>query len=208
MSVRDQAATAGARPSSTPVGRAMGFERALTIVVGLIALVAGVAALLVGSGALGRFRAQRPVLDPLAVQWWRSYPQSAMAIVIVLGIVLFVLGVWWVVRSLRPEPRPDMRLERSPSGSLTITASALTDAIRKDAESVNGVRRARVRMAGSAQRPALRLTLALHEGTNVRLVWEELDDKVLSRARQALEADTVPTAIRLQLDRAPKQRVS
>jgi hypothetical protein len=206
MNVQDASATP--QPSTTPIGRSLGFERGLTVVLGLAALLAGLAALVVSTGALGKYRALRPVLDPLVVQAWRSAPRLAAALVLLLGIALFLIGVWWVFRSLHPEPRPDVLLENSPSGSLTVTSSALTEAIRSDAETVSGVRRARVRMAGSVQRPALRLTLALQEGTNVRLVWEELDAKVLSRARQALETEVVPTAIRLQLDRAPRQRVS
>jgi len=62
-------------------------------------------------------------------------------------------------------------------------------------------------MAGSEHRPNLRLTLSLQEGTDVRHVWEELDGKVLSRARRALGVEALPTAIRLRLDRAARQRV-
>ncbi|MEV0697543.1 alkaline shock response membrane anchor protein AmaP [Saccharopolyspora sp. NPDC050389] len=194
------------KPSTTPVARGMSFERGVVIALGLLALVGGLVAILVGTGWLGTFRAQRPLADPILVQWLRDNSQAAIAIAIVLGIVLFVLGLWWVVRALRPEPRPDLLLERG-NGDLTVTSAALTEAVRADAERVTGVKRARVRMAGSVQRPALRLTLSLQEGTNVRHVWEELDEKVLSRARESLGLDTLPTAIRLQLDRAPRQRV-
>ncbi|MEV5535378.1 alkaline shock response membrane anchor protein AmaP [Saccharopolyspora shandongensis] len=194
------------KPSTTPVARGLSFERGVVIALGLLALVVGVIALLVGTGWLGVYRAQRPLADPLLVQWLRDNLQVAIAVAIVLGIVLFVLGLWWVVRALRPEPRPALVLERG-NESLAVTSAALTEAVRTDAERVTGVKRARVRMAGSEQRPALRLTLSLQEGTNVRHVWEELDEKVLSRARESLGMDTLPTAIRLQLDRAPRQRV-
>lgn len=193
-------------PSKTPAARGLAFERGVTTALGLFALVVGVLALLVGTGWLGSFRAQRPLADPILVQWLRDHWQLATAVAIVLGIALFVLGLWWVVRALRPEARPDLQLERG-NGYLTVTSAALVEAVRADAERVTGVKRARVRMAGSLQRPALRLTLSLQEGTNVRHVWEELDAKVLSRARESLGMDTLPTAIRLQLDRAPRQRV-
>ncbi|MBF6507542.1 alkaline shock response membrane anchor protein AmaP [Nocardia farcinica] len=194
------------KPSTTPTGRGLGFERGVVVVVALLAVLIGAAVLLVGTGWLGLFRAQRPLADPILVEWLSANSRLALAVAIVLGIVLFVLGLWWVVRALRPESRPDVRLERG-SGELTVTAAALTEAVRADAEQVTGVNRARVRMAGSEQRPSLRLTLSLQEGTNVRQVWEELDGKVLSRAREALGTETLPTAIRLQLDRAPRQRV-
>ena len=195
------------RPSTTSVGRALGFERAVVVVVGFAALLAGALALVVGAGWLGVHRARRPVLDPMLVQWWHDHRQLALVIAIVLGLVLVVVGLWWTARALRPEARPDMRLESGDGGDLTVASSALVEAVRADAESVTGVKRARVRMAGDLRRPNLRLTLGLQEGTNVRHVWDELDDKVLSRARAALETEVLPTAIRLELDRAPRQRV-
>lgn len=196
-----------ARPSRTAIGRSLGFERSLLTVIGLVLLLVGVLALVVGAGWLGRFRAQRPVLDPLATRWASGHSEWFYGIGIALGVVLVVLGVWWLLRSLRPEGRPDLRLTGEGESSATVTSAALTEAVRADAENVTGVSRARVRMAGTDQRPNVRLTLSLQEGTNVRHVWEELDDKVLSRARRALGTEELPTAIRLRLDRAPRQRV-
>lgn len=200
-------ASQDARPSRTPAGRSAAFERGVVVVIGLLAVLAGAAAVVVSTGLLGTNRARRPVLDPLALQWWRENPQIAYPIAIVGGLLLLCLGLWWLLRAMRPEQRPDVRLEQSSGGRLTVTSNALTEAVRADAEEVTGVTRARARMAGSDQAPSLRLTLSLQEGTNVRDVWDELDEKVLARARGALGTDTLPTSIRLRLDRAPRQRV-
>lgn len=207
MTHRQAMSTPDVQPSSTPVGRSAAFERGVVTLVGLLLLAAGAAALLVGSGWLGTYRAQRPVLDPLVGRWLREQPQWATAVAAVLGVLLLVLGVWWVSRAARREARPDVRWDVEQAGTTTVTASAITEAVRADAESVTGVTRARVRMAGSHRRPSLQLTLSLQEGTHVRHVWEELEAKVLSRAREALETEVVPTAIRLKLDRSPRQRV-
>ncbi|MEB3368546.1 alkaline shock response membrane anchor protein AmaP [Saccharopolyspora mangrovi] len=195
------------KPSSTPIGRGAAFERGVVVLLGLLSLLVGAAALVVGSGALGVFRGQRPVADPLVVQWLRDNAQLAAVIGLLAGLVLFVLGLWWLVQAMRPEQHPDVRLEHADSGDLHVTSGALANAVRADAEQVSGVKRARVRMAGTDRSPSLRLTLSLQEGANVRHVWEELDEKVLARARRALGRETLPTAIRLRLDRAPKQRV-
>ncbi|QGK69522.1 alkaline shock response membrane anchor protein AmaP [Allosaccharopolyspora coralli] len=197
------------RPSSTAVGRSLRFERGLAVLAGVVALLTGGLALIVGAGWLGDFRADRSVLDPMVVDAVRAAPGITVLVGIAAGVLLVALGLWWISRALRPEARPDMRLEPGTlsTGGLTVSGSALTDAIRTDAESVSGVTRARVRMAGTAQRPNLRLVLSLQEGTNVRQVWEELDDKVLGRAREALGTEVLPTAIRLELDRAPGRRV-
>ncbi|TDD02805.1 alkaline shock response membrane anchor protein AmaP [Saccharopolyspora terrae] len=196
------------RPSRTPVGRSLGFERSLLGLLALVLLAAGALALVVGSGLLGRFRAGRPVLDPLLEGWVGANRVSFLAGAAALGAVLVVVGIWWLLRSLRPEGRPDVPLADEDGGSATITSGALAAAVRSDPEQVAGVSRARVRMAGTEQRPHLRLALSLQEGVDVRGVWAELDDEVLDRARRALGTERLPAAIHFQLDRAAGRRVS
>lgn len=193
--------------SATPIGRRLTTERTVVFVVGLIALLAGIAGLLASLGVFGPRRSSSPVLDPVVRQWWLGGSAIANTALIVAGLVLLCLGLWWLARALRPEPHPDLRLESVGPGSLTVASRALTSAVRTDAETVTGVERARVRMGGDEQQPALRMTLSLREGTDVRQVWEEVDQRVLSRVRQALGRETVPTAIHLRLNRAPRQRV-
>jgi hypothetical protein len=170
--------------------------------------VTGCVVLVVSFGVLGSYRAQRTVLDPLAVQWLGGQSTTLVRIVaIVAGLALFVGGMWWLVRSLRPEPRPDFELDRDPGRELTVTAAAIASAVRSDAEQIAGVSRARVRSVGDGEHPALRLSLWLREGTDVRQVWEELDTRVLARARESLGVQTLPTAVRLELDSEAGQRV-
>lgn len=190
-----------ARPSSTPIGRGLGYERGLVSAIGVVLVLAGAAALVANLGAVGT--ADRPVLDPVLVSWFRVFPLIALPVTIVVGVLLLLLGLWWIARALRPEPKPNLQL----APELTLTAGALTRAVREDAEEVTDVTRAKVRMAGDQRRPNLRLTLALREGADVRAVWDELDDQVLARTRAAVGTETMPTAIRLQLDRSPGQRV-
>ena len=90
---------------------------------------------------------------------------------------------------------------------MTVTGAAIAAAVQSDAEQVTGVTKARVRSVGDSARPALRLSLWLRQGTDVRRVWEELDSTVLARARESLEVRTLPTAVRLELDAEDGQRV-
>ncbi|MBB4684714.1 alkaline shock response membrane anchor protein AmaP [Amycolatopsis jiangsuensis] len=188
-------------------GRSYGAERTLTCLVGAVAVLAGAAALVVGMGWLGRFRGHRPVLDPIAMDWLHGHVLYARIGAIVLGVLLLVLGLWWLLRSLRPERHPDLRLDETPGAELTVTSGALAGAVRTDAEQVEGVTRARVRSVGTDAEPALRITLWLGEGTEVRRVWEDLEGHVLTRARESLGVDTLPTAVRLELDTAGAARV-
>lgn len=186
--------------SRAAVARSAGGDRTLTTIVGLLLLAGGVVAALVGFGVLGTFRAGRPLLDPIVTTWVGGHLQAARWIAIGLGLVLLVVGLWWVLRSLRPEPRPDVSLSEAPGERLTVGHAAICDAVRRDAEGVEGVTRARVRLVGTRIRPALRLNLSLVEGSDVRDVWADLDGRVLARARQAFGVSALPTAVRLELD--------
>jgi len=190
------------RRSRAAVARSAGGDRTLTTVLGLVLVAASVLALLVGFGVFGSFRAQRPVIDPLIVEWVSTHATAARWIAIGIGVVLFLIGLWWTLRSLRPEPRPDVSLSELPGERLTVEHAAISDAVRHDAELIDGVSRARARLVGTPQKPALRLSLTLVEGTDVRDVWADLDGRVLARARQAFAVDALPTAVRLELDAA------
>lgn len=196
------------RRHRTPaVGRTARTDRTVTALLGLVAVAGGVAVLLVGTGVFGSARARRSVIDPLAVQRISENRALALGIALAVGVLLVVLGLWWALRALRPERHPDVELDTSLVSELTVTSGALSAAVRDDAEAVVGVDRARARMLGKPDVPALRLTLWLREGADVRDVWAELDSRVLARAREAIGVDVLPATIRIELDAAERQRV-
>lgn len=188
------------RRSRAAVARSAGGDRTLTTLLGLVLVAASVLALLVGYGVFGANRAQRPVIDPIAVAWVSTHVTATRWILIGVGLLLFLIGIWWTLRSLRPEPRPDVSLSELPGERLTVEHAAICDAVRHDAETIDGVSRARVRLVGTPQKPALRIALTLVEGTDVRDVWADLDGRVLARAREAFAVSALPTAVRLELD--------
>jgi type IV secretory pathway TrbD component len=190
------------RRSRAAVARSTATDRTLVLLSGLVLLVVGVLVALLGQGTFGVNRAQRPVIDPQVSAWMSANATSTRWIAIGVGVVLLIVGLSWAVRSLRPEPRPDVLLSDVPGQRLTVGHSAIADAVRGDAESVDGVSRARVRLVGDERRPALRMTLWLVEDADVRDVWAEVDGRVLARARQAFAVDALPTAVRIELDAA------
>lgn len=190
------------RRSRAAVARSAGGDRTITVILGLVLLAAAVLTLLVGYEVFGVFRAQRPLVDPIATTWLGDHGTAARWIAIGAGIVLFVVGVIWTLRSLRPERKPDVLLVEEPGNRLTVEHSAICDAVRADAESIEGVSRSRVRLVGDPKHPALRMHLFLAEGCDVRDVWADVDGRVLSRARQAFGVSALPTAVRLELESA------
>lgn len=194
--------------SSAAVARSAGTERTLTTLLALVALAGGIVVLLVGTGALGSARAGRSLVDPIAVDVLRANRSLVLALAIVAGLLLVLLGLWWALRSLRPEPKPDLVLDGSPGTGLTVSSGAVSEAVRADAETVPGVQRARVRLVGDTDNPALRITLWLQQGSDVRDIWNGLDTRVLSRARDALGVERLPAAVRIELDAAEGSRVT
>jgi hypothetical protein len=71
------------------------------------------------------------------------------------------------------------------------------------------VRRARARLVGTDEAPALRITLWLADDADIRAVLARLHDEVLAVARTSLGISALPTAVRLELDTsAPPSRVA
>jgi hypothetical protein len=194
------------RQSEAAVARSARLDRLVIGTLGALAAAAGTAALVVGAGWLGTVRSRRPLADPIALDWLRAYQVWAQVAALLAGAVLVAFGVWWALRAVRPEPRPNLVLEDT-ADSLRVTATAIADAIRADAENVSGVAEARARVVRVGNTPALRLQLWLRHGADVRTVWGELDQQVLARAREALGVPSIPTAVRLELGTAQRQRV-
>ncbi|MDQ4009941.1 MAG: alkaline shock response membrane anchor protein AmaP [Actinomycetota bacterium] len=187
--------------------RAAGAQRTVVGLIGLLSLAAGALALVVGFGLLGTDRAARPVLDPLVLDTLGTYQTLARGLAVAAGVILLILGLLWAVRALAPERRPDLLLDHSSDQRLEISASAIADAVRADAETIAGVNRVRARMVGATATPVLRLDLWLEDGTDVRDVYRDLDIGVLARARESLGVESLPTAIRIELDAAAPARV-
>jgi hypothetical protein len=188
------------RSSRKAVARSAGGDRFWLALLGLVLLTAGTLAALLGFGVFGAGRAARPLLDPMIVDALRTQQQLWRWVAIAAGVVLVVLGLWWAVRSLRPERRPDLLLEENPDTTLLVTAGAFAEAVADRAAGLPGVGRARARMVGSAGTPALRLTVWVTDEADVAEVCRRLENEVVAEARDSLGLTHLPVAVRLELD--------
>jgi hypothetical protein len=197
------------RRSRAAVARSAAGDRSLLVLIGLVLLAAGVLVALLGHGVFGAARAGRPLLDPVVVDALRAQPLLARGVAIAVGVVLLVAGLAWTARSLRPERRPDLVLDRGPATTVTVRASAAAEALAAQAAALPGVGRARARLVGTDTAPAARLTVRLADDSDVRDVLERLGTQVLAPARESLGLAALPVAVRLELEQpAPGPRVS
>lgn len=194
------------RSSRSAVARSAGGDRSLLVIIGLVLAVAGAFAAVVGFRVLdpvfGTEASGRPLLDPIVVDALRAQPLIARIIAIVVGVLLVVLGLMWTARSLRPERRPDLVLDGGPETGIVVDSAAAADALADQAAALPGVGRAKARMVGSDDAPAVRLSMWLADDADVREVLERLDRDVLASARSALGLAALPVAVRLELDQA------
>jgi hypothetical protein len=191
------------RRSRSAVARSSGADRLVAVLVGLVLLAAGVLVALLSYGFFGTARAGRPLLDPMIVEWMRGNALAARLIAIGAGVALAVLGLVWAARSVRPEQRPDLRLETTGDTEIVVLSGAVGEAVAEQAQALPGVGKARARMVGTTRAPALRVTLWLADDCNVASVLEALEAQVLAPARTALGLAQLPVAVRLELDDPP-----
>ena len=116
------------RRSRSAVARSAAGDRWFLVLIGLVLLAAGVGVTLLSYGVFGAARAGRSLLDPIMVDTVAAEPVLWRVIAIAGGIVLAVLGLAWVARSVRPEPRPDTQgvADRSSGGRPGGRANAAT----------------------------------------------------------------------------------
>lgn len=191
------------RRSRSAVARSAGGDRSLAALLGLILLAAGVAVALLSYGVFGTDRSGRPLLDPMIVDWMRANPLPARLIAIGAGVLLAALGLVWAARSVRPEQRPDLHVEGGAETEIVVASGAVADAVAAQALTLPGVGKAKARMVGSAQAPALRVTLWVSGDCDVTSVLTDLDARVLASARTSLGIAELPVAVRLELDNPP-----
>jgi hypothetical protein len=197
------------RRARAALTRSAAVDRTLAVLIGLVLMAAGVLVALLSYGVFGVARAGRPLLDPLIVDAMRAQPDVARLVVLGIGVLLVLLGLMWAARSLRPERHPDLVLDGGPDTAIVISSSAVADAISAQVNAIPGVGRARARLVGTDEAPALRLTLWLADDAEVRSVLARLHDEVLGVARDSLGIAALPTAVRLELDTStPHPRVA
>jgi hypothetical protein len=188
------------RRARAALTRSAAVDRTLAVLIGLVLMAAGVLVALLSYGVFGVARAGRPLLDPLIVDAMRAQPDATRLVALGGGVVLVLLGLMWAARSLRPERHPDLVLDGGPDTAIVISSSAMADAISAQVTAIPGVGRARARLVGSDEAPALRITLWLADDAEVRSVLARLHDEVLGVARDSLGIAALPTAVRLELD--------
>ncbi|MGI9093704.1 MAG: hypothetical protein ACR2FF_09795 [Mycobacteriales bacterium] len=183
------------------------LNRVLLVAIGTVVVLAGAGGVLLGRGVFGAATARRTVVDDDVA---RPFDQNASWLWWTIGgvsLVIALLALYWLLVQLRVERVTAVALPPRPNGDSSVAATALTGAIRGQAEAVDGVVRARARLLRDRRDPELMLNVWLREGADLDAARRELEQVVVAQARESLGLPRLPTWLRIEFDAADRTRV-
>ncbi|MFF4587974.1 alkaline shock response membrane anchor protein AmaP [Streptomyces sp. NPDC001388] len=121
--------------------------------------------------------------------WWPT--------VIAVLAVLLVLLLWWLLAQRRH--RLDRVLVDSGDGAAArLDGRTLEDAIEEEAQALDGVARAHVRLTGRRTAPTARVRLLLEPHADPARTLGRLSGETLAHARDSAGLDRLPSKVRLR----------
>ncbi|UYQ65964.1 alkaline shock response membrane anchor protein AmaP [Streptomyces peucetius] len=131
--------------------------------------------------------------------WWPT--------VITVLAALLVLLLWWLWTLLRKDRLHQVLVDSQDGTAARLDGHALEDVIEEDAQALDGVARARVRLRGRRTAPVARMRLWLEPHAEPERILDRLDRDTLARARDSLGLDRLPAEVSLREVRHRAHRV-
>jgi hypothetical protein len=185
--------------------RADRVNRVLLALLGLLLLAAGVAGLLVGSGALGDDLGDRRVLPDDTARFVDDNAGWLWPVAAAVGLLLALIALRWLLAQLRTDRVEDIDLtEYRNRGEVHVDAAALTDALVDAVEQCPGVDSASARLIRVRGRDQLLLHVRLAERTDLAEARQALADGPLADLRRVLGDDAAGPDVRVELEPSAK----
>ena len=178
------------------------------IILGLIALLIGLAVLAIGFGltapiapALEAGADLGPVASVLALPY-------AAVIAVVVALILAVIGLRWLSAQV---PRKDFakpfRMQADArTGLTTVNAEVIAEAVAADLEATDGVSDAQVILRGTARRPELLIHVDADERADIDAVIADVAERAAGNASVALGAPLSAVALEIGIARTRSRR--
>lgn len=133
--------------------------------------------------------------------WW--WP-----VVIAVLAVLVLLTLWWLLSQLRRARLSEVLVESGDGEGALLRGRALENVLESEAQSLDGVSRARVRLTGRRSAPQARVRLLLEPHAAPGEALEGLTGEAVAHARDSAGLDALPTEARLRAAKHRGQRVT
>lgn len=184
----------------------LGLDRFLTLLLALVLVVAGAAAIAWGAGWLPSLWAGAPSeLDPapvttvLGAGWWGGVSLAA-------GIVLGLLALWWLLAHRTHHGVGPLRLPGSDAtGPLTLDGSSAADMAAEEIAGTRGVRSARGRVITDRGELLADLSLTVEPDADLAAVAAATDD-VMADLATVLGRDDVHARVTVKVARSARQQ--
>ncbi len=187
-------------------------DRVLTALVGLVLLALGGAVLAVG-------------FDLPAPSWWvHQGPHDVLLstaertrwrdagwwwpVVIAALAVLLLLALWWLVAVLRRRRLTEVLVDTGDGEAASLRGRALEGVLAGEADRVDGVERAAVRLTGRRDAPATRVRLLLAPHVDPGTALHDLTTGALTHARDSAGLPSLPAEVQLRGVKHHAERVS
>ncbi|MGA4799633.1 alkaline shock response membrane anchor protein AmaP [Streptomyces lavendulocolor] len=180
------------------------------IVLGL----AGAVLLCVGGAALAAG------LDLGVPSWWPWRGPDAVVltdsartrwdwpVVVAVLAVLVLLALWWLVAQLRRHRLAEVLVDSRDGESAVLRGRALEGVAEAEAEALDGVSRARVRLTGRRTAPSARVSLLLEPHVSPDEALSRLRDGALRHARESAGLAQLPAEAQLRAAKHAARRVT
>ncbi|WP_405619441.1 alkaline shock response membrane anchor protein AmaP [Streptomyces sp. NBC_01511] len=187
-------------------------NRVLLGLVGLVLLCVGGAVLATGLGASvpswWPYTGRKDVLLSDADRGrWRDEGWWWPVVIAVLA-VLVLLTLWWLLSQLRRPRLSEVLVDSGDGEGALLRGRALENALESEAQSLDGVARARVRLTGRRSTPQARVRLLLEPHAAPGAALEGLTGEAVAHARESAGLESLPTEARLRAAKHRARRVT
>ncbi len=176
-------------------------DRVLLALVGLILLALGGSVLAIGLGAPAPSWWLHDGPDDVLLStadrtrwrdagWWWPVVIAALA-------VLLLLALWWLVAVVRRRRLSEVLVDTGDGEGAVLRGRALETVLAQEADRVDGVERAKVRLTGRRAAPETRVRLLLAPHVDPGTALDDLTTRALTHARASANLETLPAEVHL-----------
>lgn len=133
--------------------------------------------------------------------WWWPVIIAALTVIVVLAL-------WWFLAQLRRARLAEVLVDSGDGEGALLRGRALEGVLEGEAESLDGVARARTRLTGRRTAPEARIRLLLEPHAAPGDAMHRLTEQALARARDSAGLETLPAEVRLRAAKHPAERVN
>jgi hypothetical protein len=185
-------------------------NRVILMVLALLLVVAGLAALAASTGHFGTFTQHSHLMANPTGRFFGARGAWLWPVLAVVAVVIVLLALRWLVALLFSTDRSgDLPIEPGgPAGRTVLAAGALTEAVTEEIENYRGVDAARARLIGDAHSPHLVVTVTLEETADLAALRQRIESEALTHARSALGDPALPVRLNLTVTARRATRVA